>query len=184
MSQLNCRVRVAGAVATVVALVLSGCGSAADEVASSATPTQPAATVEEVAPLSAPSVEITYEVEGESVTVQSELQAMGCTAPARAAVSPDGKSASALFPGTDASGESQMTASILGDELVAFRGAGTLTVNEASDGMQRVTVVDLPGTAFVADVPEGQSPSIGEVDLAGATEVPATMSATLDCPVS
>lgn len=136
-----------------------------------------------VAPLAVPSVQITYEQAGESITVESALRDMGCSSSVRAAVSPDKRTASALLPGVGDDASRLITANVLGDSLVAFRGKGDLTVDEPSGGMQRVSVVGLKGEALVAEVPPGQDLHIGDVDLSGVTPIPATLSLTLDCRV-
>lgn len=88
--------------------------------------------------------------------------------------------ASLILNTESAIGTQQITASIVGETMVAFTGYGwpELTAGDESD---RATVVAAPGEADIVAIAPGETPQPGEVDLTGAERVPATITVTVDC---
>lgn len=129
-------------------------------------------------PSDTPTISITYDHDGENRTVSAELGVSGCSDHAFTAMAADGSSASAIFPTPDQSGNTRVTATILGEAVVAFQGNSTPEYLE-DEGALRAYVVDLAGTATVIDSPPGAGAD--DLDLSKGVEVPATLSATLEC---
>lgn len=130
-------------------------------------------------PLAEPSIEITYELDGEFTTAQVPVAIPRCgTVPfyTLASVGYDG-----ILSEEVEDGVAGIYANVWDGYYIGFRGEGTLEFEEVSALAQRATVDELRGVAILVEVPEGSEPLGGGSDWAGGTEVPATLSATLEC---
>ncbi|MGO2747247.1 hypothetical protein [Microbacterium sp.] len=159
--------------ATVALLLLSGCAAGEQPTHDSASP-EPVA----VAPTE-PTIEITYEIDGRSETVRAHPDKQGCSARMLQAFSDSDVASSVSLPAGGDSG--QIRAFVLDDLYVGFLGSGDAQITSADDGSSSASVVSLEGTATLVEIPEGESPSAGELDLSTGTEVPATLTATVVC---
>lgn len=168
MRKLRGTATAVAALSVCAALVLSACSSAspsADPQLSEQAPT--------AAPFDVPTISISYELDGETHTATAELAVSSCSAHAFTAMAVDGHSGSAIFPTPDQSDRTRITATVFGDEVVAFQGDGTPEYTEDA-GVVRAHTVDLVGTATVTPADEGAGDT-------GDTQVSAALTAVLEC---
>lgn len=180
------------ALAVGAALAFSACSttdtSADPAQPESAAPTE-AATAPASLPFDVPTVSISYVLDGKEHAVTTELAVSSCSAHAFSAMAVDGTSGSALFPTPEQTERSRITATIFGDQAVAFQGDGTPEYIEDA-GVLKAYTVDLEGTATVTSANEGAAAEETDngdpadpasPDAAYGTPVRATLTAVLEC---
>lgn len=128
-----------------------------------------------------PSIEITYEVDGRSETITAQPDKVSCAAGVLQAFS-DGEVASMVSLPGEEGGQGQIRAYVLDGLYVGFLGRSAAEQEPLDDGELRASVVALEGTATLVELPEGERPSAGELDLTNGVEVPATLTAAVVCP--
>lgn len=128
-----------------------------------------------------PTVEIAYEIDGRSEMVVAHPDDVSCTDNALVAFAGGEHASSAMLP-AEGSDSGSVSGHVLDDVFVAFQGVGFPQVVTDADGAVRGSVVGAEGTATIVEIPEGEHPTAGDIDLADGTRVPATMTATVVCP--
>jgi len=161
----------------VTVVLLSGCGAPMQPAPTAASPERFSAEPTEP---TEPTIEITYEIDGDSETVRAHPDKQACSPRMPQAFSDSGVASSISLPADE--GESgQIRAFVLDDLYVGFLGHGAARIAPADGGVSRASVVALEGTATLVEIPEGTSPSAGELDLSTGVEVPATLTAAVVC---
>ena len=128
-----------------------------------------------------PSIEITYEVDGRFETVTAQPDKASCASGVLQAFS-DGEVASMVGLPDEEGGQGQIRAYVLDGLYVGFLGRSAAEHERLDGGALRASVVALEGTATLVELPAGERPSAGELDLTKGVEVPATLTATVVCP--
>lgn len=168
--------------AVVGMLLAAGCTAGTGSPTPSGTGTAaPAAPSPQGAAPTEPSIEITYEVDGRSETITSQPDKALCAAGVLQAFS-DGEVAAMVSLPDEEGRQGQIRAYVLDGLYVGFLGRSVAEQEQLDDGALRASVVALDGTATLVELPEGERPSAGELDLTSGVEVPATLTATVVCP--
>lgn len=163
-------------------LIVSGCAPAASapggERGGDTSPTSPPMPTAVPEP---PAATITAVIDDRPISMSAEFAAMSCSPHAFASLAADGRSGSATLPPTDAVSPGRVSVAIIDSHLLVVFSAQELPTFTDLGQDVVASLTNVHGSAIVVELPPGEIPAIGEVDLSQGDEMSATLQAELVC---